>query len=270
VDVTLVPGFNPGPYTGSGNNTYVIAGREPALIDAATGSAPHVNAVEEALGGHPLSRVLVTHGHSDHASGSSALAARWPGAEFMKMPWPERDEQYAVTWRAIHDEDRVIAGDVTLRAVYTPGHAPDHLCFFEEASRTLFSGDLVIQGRTVVIPASFGGSLVSYLDSLETVRALGPSRVLPAHGPEIRNLDALIDEYVAHRNRRESEILAALKSSASSQTPEQLVDEIYTGLPDPLRSAAAESVLSHLVKLRDEGRVRESDPDGCWALLPGR
>ena len=264
MNVTLVPGFNPGPYTGTGNNTYLISGRVPALIDAATGAPAHVDGIDDALGGKPLSRVLVTHAHSDHASGSAALAARWPDAEFMKMPWSGRDEQYAVPWRALPHQEQVDAGDWTLKVVHTPGHAPDHLCFFEEESRTLFSGDLVVQGRTVVIPASLGGSLVSYLDSLETIRDLGASRVLPAHGPEISNLDALIDEYVEHRSRRESEILAALTASGSPQTPEQLVGRIYAGLPAPLRGAAAETVLSHLVKLCDEGGVLEQD--GCWVL----
>ena len=265
MNVTLVPGFNPGPYTGAGNNTYLIGGRVPALIDAATGSPQHVDGVVNALGGQPLSRVLVTHGHSDHASGSPALAARWPDAEFMKMPWSGRDERYAVPWRALHDRDQVDAGDWTLKVVHTPGHAPDHLCFFEEDSRTLFSGDLVIQGRTVVIPGSLGGSLVSYLESLETIRDLDPLRVLPAHGSEITDLAALIDEYVDHRDRREAEILAALASSASAQTPEQLVEQIYVGLPAPLKGAASESVLSHLVKLRDEGAV--FDQDGAWGLV---
>ena len=262
MNVTLVPGFNPGPYTGTGNNTYLITGATPTLIDAATGLAEHLDAVATALAGTDLARVLVTHGHSDHAAGSAALACRWPRAEFLKMPWPERDDAFSIRWRRVAHRERIPVGDVVLRVLHTPGHSPDHLCFFEEESRTLFSGDLVIQGRTVVIPASHGGSLVSYLDSPEVIRDLDPRRVLPAHGPEITDLPALVEEYVHHRKRREAEVVQVL--SSSPMTRESLVEKIYIGLPAELTGAAGESVLAHLVKLRDEGQVREHD--GWWIL----
>ena len=262
VDITLIPGFNPGPYTGAGNNTYVVSGREPALIDAATGHPRHLQAVSDALSGAELSRVLVTHGHSDHASGSPALAERWPDAEFAKMPWPERDREYGVGWRRIGHGDLIPAGDGAVRVIHTPGHAPDHVCFFDEASGVLFCGDLLIQGRTVVIPASLGGHLTSYLESLEQIRRLEPRRVLPAHGPEIEDLPALVDGYLAHRHQRETQILGALERA--EHTKEALVDEIYPSLASVLRFAAGESVLAHLVKLEDEGQVRVQD--GEWSL----
>ena len=102
VRATLVSGHNPSPYTGSGNNTYLLEGRVPTLIDAATGAVEHLDAVAAILGGRPLARVLVTHGHPDHASGSRALASRWPGVEFFKMPWPERDATYPVRWQPVY------------------------------------------------------------------------------------------------------------------------------------------------------------------------
>ena len=155
--VTLIPGFNPGPYTGAGNNTWLLAGREPALIDAATGEPRHLDALAEALDGRSLARVLVTHGHPDHASGAPGLASRWAGVAFFKMPWPERDGEYAVDWRPLADGELAPAGGRGLRVLHTPGHAPDHLCFFDEEDGTLFCGDLLIQGGTVVVPASLRG-----------------------------------------------------------------------------------------------------------------
>ncbi len=261
MDVTLIPGCNPGPYTGpTGNNTYLIRGQQPALIDAATGAPGHLDAVADALAGAPLCRVVVTHGHGDHASGSEAIAARWPDALFLKVPWPERDERYRVVWRPLAADERVPAGDGNLRVVYTPGHAPDHVCLLDESTDSLFSGDMVIQGRSVVVPATQGGVLTLYLESLARIRELRPARTLPAHGPEIADLDALVGEYLEHRRRREAQIIAALDSAP--QTRESLVASIYPALSDALQFPAGESVLAHLRKLHDQGDVREED--GEW------
>lgn len=257
MNVTLVPGFNPGPYTGAGNNTYLLSGREPALIDAATGEPRHLAALDEALGGAPLSRVLVTHGHVDHASGAPGLRGRWPGAAFFKAPWPERDSEYRVDWRPLADGEVVRAGDGALRVLHTPGHAPDHVCFLDEADGTLFCGDLLIQGGTVVVPGSYGGRLTQYLASLARVRELRPARVLPAHGPEIVDVVALIDKYVAHRRRRDDEILSALRRGHTTQAA--IVRVVYPDLAAELRGAAAESVLAHLQKLEAEGAVLRHD-----------
>ena len=255
--VTLIPGFNPGPYTGAGNNTYLLSGREPALIDAATGEPRHLAALGEALDGSSLSRVLVTHAHPDHASGAPGIAARWTGAAFFKLPWPEHDGKFGVPWRSLADQEVVSAGDGALRVVHTPGHAPDHVCFFDEAEGTLFCGDLLIQGGTVVVPGSYGGRLTDYLASLERVRELLPARVLPAHGPEIDDLNAVIDEYVAHRRRRDDQILSALRQGHATQAA--IVRVVYPDLPPELRGAAGESVLAHLQKLEAEGAVRRRD-----------
>lgn len=262
MDITIVPGFNPGPYTGAGNNTYLLRGGTPTLIDAATGDARHLEALSRAIGSAALARVLVTHGHTDHATGCQDLAMRWPSAEFAKIRWPERDERYGIHWRALQPDEEVEAGDSILRVVHTPGHAPDHVCFFEEQTRTLFCGDLIVAGGTVVIPGGGGGDLVAYLASLQLVLALEPTRVLPAHGPEIHDLGREVHRYVSHRRRREEQVVAAL--AAGCTTPDAIVAQLYVGLRESLVASAAQSVLAHLIKLRDEGRAREED--GEWAL----
>ncbi len=260
MQITRIPGCNPGPMTGAGNNTYLLPGRTPTLLDAATGEAAHLSALARALGPDGLAQVLVTHAHPDHADGSDFIAARWPDASFRKMPWPERDRGHAVAWAPIKDGELIPAGDGALRAVHTPGHAPDHLCFFDEASRTLFSADLVVPGSTVVIPASHGGSLSQYLASLRRVQALAPDRMLPAHGEAIDDPQAILRGYLEHRQRREDQIVAALR--AGVRQPDAIVDRLYDGLAPALRGMARESVAAHLVKLREEGRARSDG--GEW------
>jgi hydroxyacylglutathione hydrolase len=263
--MTPVPihAFNPGPMTGDGNWTWLVLGRTPTLIDAGTGDPRHLDAVEAALAGASLAQVLVTHAHVDHASGAVAIAGRFQGVRFFKMPWSERDSRWPVAWQSIGDGDVVEAGDDRLLAVYTPGHAPDHLCFWHQESRTVFSGDLAVKGTTVYIPPNLRGDLADYLASLERVRALRPTRLLPAHGPIIDDPDALLNGYLQHRREREEQILSALR--AGPATPDALVPLIYPGLRQNLTQVARETILAHLLKLDREGRARRHDES--WHIM---
>jgi len=263
VHVLTLPAHNPGPETGAGNNTYLVPGPRPLLIDAGVGDPRHLDEVGRALGNTPLARVIVTHNHSDHAAGVTALAARWPGAVFSKFPWPGRDGRYAVGWVPLEDGQVVEAGAGRLVVVWTPGHAPDHVCLFDPESKVLFGGDLLVRGSTVVIPASAGGSLARYLTSLERVRELHPSRVLPAHGDPIDHPEALIDAYVEHRLQRERRILEALAAGAA--TPASIVPLAYDALRPELVAFARDSVLAHLVKLEEEEKVRRDGEE--WRSL---
>ena len=233
----LIPAGNPSEWTGpTGNNTWLLTGRESALVDAGVGLQEHVEAVAAALNGAPLARVLITHWHPDHVKGLPALRDRWSGLVVVDgagSPVP--------------------AGDGRLEIIPTPGHAPDHLCFFDREVGDLYCGDLARKGGTIVIPARKGGDLRAYLASLQLVRDLGPRRLLPGHGPIVEDPAALIDEYIAHRQKREQQILQAILEGA--RTVDEIVRRVYPALPASLRDAAADSVRAHLAKLRDEGRA---------------
>jgi hydroxyacylglutathione hydrolase len=241
--------------TGRGNATWLIDGREPALVDAGVGAAEHISAVAELLQGRPLAHVLVTHGHADHVSGVPALRARWPGLAAWKCPDAAGD---GGGWRALHDGQRVGAGSITLLVVHTPGHAPDHVCFWHQETRALFGGDMVARGTTVMIPASRGGSLRQYLASLSRLRALDPARIFPGHGPIIDRPVELIDEYLAHRAMRERQVRACLADGVTS--PDAMVGRIYPDLAPALVPAARDTVLAHLQKIQeDDGSGLHSD-----------
>jgi glyoxylase-like metal-dependent hydrolase (beta-lactamase superfamily II) len=255
-------GGNPSAMTGSGNWTYFLPGHYPVLIDAGVGEATHIAAIAESRADGPQ-HVLVTHGHSDHISGVAAIANRWTDTAFSKYPWPERDSNYAVQWRLLHDGERVPAGDGTLEVIHTPGHSPDHVALWDEESRTIFSGDLVVMGTTVVIPATMGGRLTAYIQSLRRLLALNPARLLPAHGPAIDDPQTIIRRYLSHREEREAQIRAALSEGLSRV--EAIVQRIYVGLLPALVPMARESVLAHLVKLEDEHAVRRQGEE--WHLI---
>jgi len=220
----------------------LLDGGEPTLIDAGTGEPEHLEAIGRALGGRRLVRVLVTHGHADHAAGVPALTATWPGLD--ARMWSPGGAAHA----ALSEGEIVRAGDVHLRVVHTPGHARDHVCLFDRASRDLYGGDMIVRGSTVMVPPAPDGSMRDYLTSLEKLAALRPGRVFPGHGPIIDEPLELIREYIEHRRLREAQIVALLAQGVSDV--DAIVSRIYADLPDPVRPAARLTVQSHLEKLR--------------------
>jgi len=245
-----IPAANASPWTGpGGNNTWLLRGVLPTLIDAGVGAPAHLDAVAEGLGRSALAQVLITHSHPDHAGGVPDFLARWPHA-IVRNFGSDR----------CRDGEVIEAGDTRLVALHTPGHAPDHFCFLDESRREVYCGDLARLGGTVVIPASQGGNLAQYLASLQRVRDLAPERLLPGHGPIIDDPRAVIDQYLQHRAEREAQVLEAL--AAGRTRVADIVQGIYRGLHPALVRAAEDSVLAHLIKLRDEGRAVESN--GGW------
>jgi glyoxylase-like metal-dependent hydrolase (beta-lactamase superfamily II) len=244
----LIHAANPSPLTGRGNNTWLLDGAVPTLIDAGVGAQAHVGALAAALGDRPLARVLITHGHADHASGAPALRARWPALEVFKWPLPED-----AGGNRLRDGDVVEAGDTQLTVVHTPGHAPDHVCFWNAETRELFAGDMVVEGTTVMIPAGRGGNLREYLASLERLGTLRAARIYPGHGPVIDRPGKIIEEYLEHRRMRERQVLDCLGKGMTDV--DAMVALIYPELDEKLRPAARLTIQAHLQKLRDEGRA---------------
>jgi ribonuclease/clavin/mitogillin len=171
-----------------------------------------------------------------------------------KRPWPGVDERHDIPITPIDDGDVIRTEGATLRALHTPGHAPDHLCYVLEEESAVFSGDNVLGVGTTVIPTE-SGDLVDYMRSLERIQAERPGRIYPAHGPAIEDGVAKVGEYIEHRNQREREILAVLARGEAAVM--DIVRVVYASYPETLHLAAAQSVTQHLLKLAREGRAQQ-------------
>ena len=218
---------NPGPLTLGGTNTYVVGG---TVVDPGPDDEGHLQAI---LGAGPVERIVLTHRHPDHASGAGRLS-ELSGASVLSYG------------DGLGDEDGLEPG---LVCVHTPGHAPDHLCFWHPGSGTLLSGDLIAGSGSIMISPP-EGDLAAYMDSLEKVRALSPARILPGHGPRVTDAVAKIDEYLSHRRERERLVVAALEEGAS--TVGEVVESAYRDTPPNMRPYAELAVRACLAKLGRE------------------
>ncbi|MGN6168306.1 MAG: MBL fold metallo-hydrolase [Solirubrobacteraceae bacterium] len=241
-DVVGIRAANPGPFTLSGTNSWLV-GRGPTwLVDPGPALAEHVAAIDEEVGRRGgLGGIVLSHDHPDHAGALCALR--------------ERHDQVPVA-AARGEVDVLLAGGSVvgpLEAVFTPGHARDHLAFI--AGAVVFTGDAVL-GEGSVFVAPYPGALRAYLDGLERLRRRDLEVLCPGHGPLVSDPAAKLDQYLAHRRDREERLIAAL--AAGRRGADELLDEVWADAPAALRFAAAATLAAHLDKLEEEGRL----PDG--------
>jgi glyoxylase-like metal-dependent hydrolase (beta-lactamase superfamily II) len=241
LDIAHLRAGNPGPYTLSGTNTWVI-GRDPAwVVDPGPELPAHLDAVAnevEARGG--AGGIAVTHDHADHVEGVLALRER------LGRP-PEAARRLAADVRL---SDGMEFGPLT--ALAAPGHAPDHLAFV--AGGACFTGDAVLGEGSVFISEDLAG----YLDALARLRDLPLEVICPGHGPPVWDPMAKLDEYMSHRAERERKLLEALAQGMLEE--DELLDAVWSDAPPALRPAAAVTLGAHREKLEAEGRWPR--PDG--------
>ncbi|HEV2754294.1 MAG TPA: MBL fold metallo-hydrolase [Actinomycetota bacterium] len=255
VHVVLAP--NPGLMTGPGTNTYVVGTGPTFVVDPAVPDPDYVTTVAAAAG--EVEAILVTHRHGDHTRGVRALRTAL-GAEVPVRAWTDAPVDGLVP-RPLSEGETLAAGRATLRALHTPGHASDHVCFYLEGAATLFSGDCILGEGTAVI-APHDGDMGDYLRTLERLRDLHLERIFPGHFRPLSGGRAVVDGYIEHRKARERRIVDALRSGA--ETVPEIVARAYEDTPEELHPAAAMSALAHLELLARGGRVESRDDR--WSL----
>jgi glyoxylase-like metal-dependent hydrolase (beta-lactamase superfamily II) len=249
---------NPGIFTLEGTNTWVVGDGPSIVIDPGPDVAEHLDQVAAEAG--RVGAVLVTHDHPDHAPGALPFADRVGAPVYaFRLPGAEK----------LRAGQRVRAGALDLTAIHTPGHTSDHMTFHEPGSGALFTGDAVVgRGTSFIDPPD--GSLVQYLRSLTRMLELRPHTIYPGHGPVVLGARDKLLEYLAHRDERETQVLAAL--AEGPRTIAEMVEVIYADHPRDVRPLAARSVLAHLLKLADEGRAERvgKTEEGPWVASTPR
>jgi glyoxylase-like metal-dependent hydrolase (beta-lactamase superfamily II) len=240
-EIVGIRAANPGPFTLTGTNSWIV-GRDPAwLVDPGPELDEHLQALSAELerrGG--LAGIALTHDHIDHAEAVPAVRELFPRAIIGAA-------------RGAVDE-RLANGSAfgPLTAVQTPGHAPDHLAYV--TGEIGLTGDAVLgEGSVFISPDP--GALAAYLDGLNRLRDCDLAILGPGHGPPVHDVPAKLEQYISHRLDRERRLLAAL--DAGRRSVQELLDEVWGDAPTELRPAAAVTLAAHLDKLADEGRLPE-------------
>ncbi len=262
--IVRVTAPNAGPMTGPGTNTYFVgAGDAWAVIDPGPDIAAHVQALIATAPGR-IVKILVTHTHRDHSPAAAALAEATGAPVWGRLAahpmW--QDESFAPDHQPADSERLELAPGVTLRALHTPGHASNHLCWWFEEERLLFTGDHVMQGSTVVINPP-DGDMAAYLASLRALADAPPEWLAPGHGFLVAEPKQVLEGLIAHRLKREAKVAAAL--SAVPRTLDELVPQVYDDANPALYGVAARSLLAHLLKLAADGRAAERE--GRWSAV---
>ncbi|MDT5102251.1 MAG: hypothetical protein QOC76_5988 [Mycobacterium sp.] len=233
---------NPGLLTLDGTNTWVLRGRgshEMVIVDPGPDDDEHIAKIAD-LGAIPL--VLISHKHEDHTGGIDKLVERTGavvrsvGSGFLRgLGGP------------LTDGEVVDAAGLRIAVIATPGHTADSLSFVLDDA--VLTADTVLgQGTTVI--DSEDGALGDYLESLKRLQGLGHRKVLPGHGPDLDDLEAVTARYLAHREERLDQVRDALRTLGDDATARQIVEHVYTDVDEKLWDYAEWSVQAQLNYLR--------------------
>ena len=263
--VTRIIAPNPGAMTGPGTNSYLVGAHELALVDPGPAIDSHIDNILERAKGR-LRWILCTHTHLDHSPAAAVLKAA-TGAQLLGRPAPQGQDETFKPDLVVENGQRINLDGATLRAIHTPGHASNHLCYLLEETRMLFTGDHMMQGSTVVINPP-DGDMRAYIGSLEALLAEDIAIIAPGHGYLIGAPHKEIRRLIAHRLARESKVKAVLEKIGPASL-ERMLPLVYDDVPERMHRWAARSLAAHLDKLVADGTVQAERAGYALIQSPG-
>ena len=256
---------NPSAFTYMGTGTYILGRDQVAVIDPGPLDENHIQAILDATSDEEIQAVLITHTHMDHS----------PGIELLKQSVDVESYGYGPHGAGKNTDDEVVVeeggdmnftpdnevrqgdvleiGGMAIECVYTPGHTSNHMCYRLQQDQTLFTGDHVMGWSTSVISPP-DGDMADYMASLNLLLGADDSVYWPTHGPSITDPKRHVKAFIAHREERESQILAQLKQGRLKI--EDMVPDMYRDVDQRLHPAAARSVFAAMVYLVQRGVVK--------------
>lgn len=253
---------NPSAFTYKGTGTYIIGHGKVAVIDPGPMIEAHVDALMRALGDETVTHILITHTHTDHSPAAAALKARTGAKTYGYGPHgagsgeEDGDMDFVPDVEVRHGD--IIEGDGwTVECVHTPGHTSNHICFALKEEKALFTGDHVMGWSTSIVSPP-DGNMSDYMRSLDLLLTRDDEIYWPTHGPAIRDPKPFVRAFIAHREDRERQIIEQLKAGHTRIV--DMVPVIYAAVDKRLHGAAARSVLAHMTRLVEQGRVVTDGP----------
>lgn len=238
---------NPGPMSLDGTNSYLVAAEGhpgAAVVDPGPLDEKHLE--ELALAAGSVELILITHRHADHTAGAARLQ------ELTGAPVRAADPRHSIGEPPLQPGEVISVAGTEIRVLATPGHTSDSVCFhlpLDGPAGSVLTGDTIL-GRGTTVLDHPDGRLGDYLASLDRLEMLGPATVLPAHGPVLPALDAVVRAYRSHRLDRLSQIRAALTRLGADASVPQVTDVVYADVDPTVRRAAENSVAAQLEYLR--------------------
>lgn len=260
--VRRITAGNSSVFTGPGTNTYLVGKEEITVIDPGPAMPEHIENIAKACG-DDIKQILVTHTHPDHSPGAKLLHQRTaaPVMGMYALHKQTQDKTFKAN-KVLEDGDEIREIEYTLKAIHTPGHASNHLCYLLEEEKMIFTGDHIMEGSTVVIGPP-DGNMKHYIDSLEKLKQFDISLIAPGHGNLMKDPKSVVDWIVSHRMFREKKVIDALTEFSKADL-DQLVEKVYDDVDERLHGIARASLLAHLNKLIEEDKVINKGDEFHW------
>jgi glyoxylase-like metal-dependent hydrolase (beta-lactamase superfamily II) len=260
--IRRVVAANPGPFTFKGTGVYIVGHGDVAVIDPGPDMDGHLDVLLNATKGETVTHIFVTHGHADHSPAARLLSAA-TGAKIYACGEPVKASDADVRLEAgddvdfkpdfaIDDGETFKGSSWTIQAIATPGHTSHHMAYALVEENALFPGDHIMGWSTTVISPP-DGDMTAYIESLEKVRDADYATLWPTHGPPVHEVRPFVQAYIDHRLHREAQIIEQMQ--AGRTRIKDMVPVMYADVDKRLYPAACHSVLAHMIRLVELGRV---------------